>query len=207
MTTTSGSIQKEFLEIISYFNDVIMTNKIIVSSHLQKKFQEEKNKENLDDDAPADTTTITPLPWNNDNFYTYIFRKNKDIQNDLRIYNRKLNYFYIYNKRVYEVCSVILIVLSSLLSLVEGIALCFDPVVYTTISTLIMSMMIGILTSVLKFFNFKNETEEIVKIKEKVHICSAKVFTFDKKLKSHLFLKYNTEPPLPPELQRLSERL
>jgi len=185
-----------------------MTNKIIVSSRLQKKFDREP-------DTDPETTTNSlrqeneneqllslplPPPWSTDDFYTYIFRKNKDIQNVLFTYNRKLTYFYLYNKNVYEVCSVVLIVLSSSLALIEGISLCFDPVIETTIVTLTISMSIGVLTSVLKFFNFKNETEDIIKIKEKVNTCSAKIFTFDKKLKTQLYLKYNANPPTPPEL-------
>jgi len=191
-------IQKEFMEIVNYFNETIMTNKIIVSSRLQQKFEKLPPPP---DPPPTSKTPVSPPPWENDDFYTYIFRKNKDIQNDLFTYNRKLLYFYLYNKKVYEVFSVVLIVLSSSLTLIEGIALCFDPVVHTTIVTLVISMTIGVLTSVLKFFNFKNETEDIIKIKEKVNMCSTKIFTFDKKLKSHLYLKYNdVVPPIPPEL-------
>lgn len=190
-------IQTEFMEIVNYFNETIMTNKLIVSSRLQQKFEKLQSPVTL---PPSSKTQVSPPPWENDDFYSYIFRKNKDIQNDLFTYNRKLSYFYLYNKKVYEVCSIILIVLSSSLALIEGIALCFDPVVHTTIVTLVISMTIGVLTSVLKFFNFKNETEDIVKIKEKVNTCSAKIYTFDKKLKSQLYLKYNVVPPIPPEL-------
>ena len=190
-------VQAEFLDIVNYFNETIMTNKLVVSSRLQRKFD---NSVVVVVQEQQTTSVSEPPPWSNDEFYTYIFRKNKDIQNDLFTYNRRLSYFYLYNKKVYEVCSVVLIILSSSLTLIEGISLCFDPVVHTTIVTLVISMTIGVLTSVLKFFNFKNETEDIVKIKEKVNTCSAKIFTFDKKLKSQLYLKYNVVPPIPPEL-------
>ena len=197
-------VQAEFLDIVNYFNETIMTNKLVVNSRLQRKFNKSVHQTTAACAAAATTTgdeggggEPSP-PWSNDYFYTYIFRKNKDIQNDLFIYNRKLTYFYLYNKKVYEVFSVVLIVLSSSLTLIEGIALCFDPVVHTTIVTLVISMTIGVLTSVLKFFNFKNETEDIIKIKEKVNMCSTKIFTFDKKLKSQLYLKYNDV--VPPEL-------
>lgn len=193
-----NDVQTEFLDIVNYFNETIMTNKLIVDSRLQSKFDRDQQKIKVPPTAKQEHTNLPP--WSGDEFYTYIFRKNKDIQQDLFTYDRKLTYFYLYNKRVYEVCSVIIIVLSSSLTLIEGISLCFDPVVHTTIATLVISMTIGVLTSVLKFFNFKNETEEIVKIKEKVNTCSAKIFTFDKRLKSHLYLKYNETPPTPPEL-------
>ena len=67
--------------------------------------------------------------------------------------------------------------------------MCFyETEVYSTITILVMSTSIAIMTSVLKFKNIKGTLEDIVKTKEKVHGCQAKIYTFDKDIKSYIFL-------------------
>jgi len=120
------------------------------------------------------------------------------------VYNEELSFYYVYYKNVYDVCSVLIIVLSSCITLIEGISLCFDPVIYTNITILLLGTTISIITSVLKYFNFKNKTEEIIKLKEKVYNCQTKIFLFDKRVKSELFLNIYSAPPIPPPEEIMS---
>ena len=62
-------------------------------------------------------------------------------------------------------------------------------------------MMIGMLTSLTKFFNLKTKTEDIIKIREKVYNCNTKIFSFDKNLKSTLYLQSREYPEIkfPPD--------
>ena len=188
-------VQKEFLEIINYFNEVIMNNNLVISKRLEEQFK----KDEPEYQSTEHNKQLISCPWSEDEFYKYIFKKIKDIQINLTIYDKKLTYFYIYYKRVYDGCSITLIVLSSTLTLVEGISLLYEPIIYTTMATMIMGMLIGVLTSVLKFFNYKAETEEIIKMKERVYNCNAKIYLFDKHLKSTLYLQ-NNEIQVKPEL-------
>ena len=84
-----------------------------------------------------------------------------------------------------------MIVLSSCIPLVEGVSLCYEPVVATHIIILFLGTLVSVITSLLKFLNYKNKMEEIVRIREKINTCEAKIFYFDKKLKSKLYLIYN----------------
>jgi hypothetical protein len=82
--------------------------------------------------------------------------------------------------------------MSSSLSLIEGITLCFsEENTPSTIVSLIVSTSIAVMTSVLKFKNYKEKLEELVKLREKIHNCQAKLFTFDKELKTTIFLSPN----------------
>ena len=62
----------------------------------------------------------------------------------------------------------------------------------STIVSLVVSTSIAVMTSVLKFKNYKEKLEELVKMREKIHNCQAKLFTFDKELKTTIFLSSNT---------------
>jgi hypothetical protein len=179
MTFNGEDIKKEFLDNVNYFNEIIMSNKIIFSNRLKDMYDKGREIKSV----PA-----KPRPWMNDKFLIYIFQKTDEIQYTLLVYNDELSFYYIYYKKVYDICSITIIVLSSCITLVEGISLCFEPVIYTNIVILILGTVISIMTSVLKYFNFKNKTEEIIRLKEKVFNCQTKIFLFDKKIKSELFL-------------------
>lgn len=191
-------IKKEFLENVNYFNEIIMSNKIVFSNRLKEMYDKARdNNENKSNNKK-------PRPWMNDKFLMYIFQKTDEIQHTLIVYNEELSFYYVYYKNVYDACSVLIIVLSSCITLIEGISLCFDPVIYTNISILLLGTIISIITSVLKYFNFKNKTEEIIKLKEKVYNCQTKIFLFDKKIKSELFLNVYSAPPIPPSEEIMS---
>ena len=185
-------IKKEFLENVNYFNEIIMSNKIVFSSRLKDMYDKaNENNENKSNNKK-------PRPWMNDKFLLYVFQKTDEIQHTLIVYNEELSFYYVYYRNVYDLCSVLIIVLSSCITLVEGISLCFDPIIYTNITILLLGSIISIITSVLKYFNFKNKTEEIIKLKEKIYNCQTKIFLFDKKIKSELFLNVYSAPPIPP---------
>lgn len=198
MSFNGELIKKEFLENVNYFNEIIMSNKIVFSNRL--KWMYDKGRENNENKS----NHSKPRPWMNDKFLLYIFQKTDEIQHILIVYNDELSFYYIYYKNIYDICSILLIVLSSCITLIEGISLCFDPVIYTNISILVLGTVISIITSVLKYFNFKNKTEEIIRLKEKVHNCQTKLFLFDKKIKSGLFLNVYNAPPIPPPEEIMS---
>jgi len=198
MSFNGELIKKEFLENVNYFNEIIMSNKIVFSNRLREMY--DKARENSENKSNNKKTR----PWMNDKFLMYIFQKTDEIQHTLIMYNEELSFYYIYYKNVYDSCSVLIIVLSSCITLVEGISLCFDPVIYTNITILLLGSIISIITSVLKYFNFKNKTEEIIRLKEKVYNCQTKIFLFDKKIKSELFLNIYSAPPIPPPEEIMS---
>ena len=181
-------IQQKFLEIIKYYNDVVMTNTIVFSEqeilNYQKKiFKIESEKKKF---LKNDSHTVVEVDGE---FFKYIMKKIENIQSTLGAYNKQLSFFYIKYKKRYDWFSILIIILSSGLSMVEGITLCFsDENVISTIISLVTSTTIAVLTSVLKFKNYKEKMEEVVKTKEKIHNCQAKVFTFDKELKTTIFL-------------------
>jgi len=198
MSFNGELIKKEFLENVNYFNEIIMSNKIVFSSRLKDMYDKaNENNENKSNHKK-------PRPWMNDKFLMYVFQKTDEIQHTLIVYNEELSFYYVYYKNVYDVCSVLIIVLSSCITLIEGISLCFDPVIYTNITILLLGTTISIITSVLKYFNFKNKTEEIIKLKEKVYNCQTKIFLFDKRVKSELFLNIYSAPPIPPPEEIMS---
>ena len=198
MSFNGELIKKEFLENVNYFNEIIMSNKIVFSNRLREMY--DKARENSENKSNNKKTR----PWMNDKFLMYIFQKTDEIQHTLIMYNEELSFYYIYYKNVYDSCSVLIIVLSSCITLVEGISLCFDPVIYTNITILLLGSIISIITSVLKYFNFKNKTEEMIRLKEKVYNCQTKIFLFDKKIKSELFLNIYSAPPIPPPEEIMS---
>lgn len=192
MSFNGELIKTEFLENVNYFNEIIMSNKIVFSSRLKDMYDKanENNKNKSDHNKPR--------PWMNDKFIMYVFQKTDEIQHTLIVYNEELSFYYMYYKKVYDICSVLIIILSSCITLVEGISLCFEPVIYTNISILLLGTTISIITSVLKYFNLKSKTEEITRLKEKVYNCQTKIFLFDKKVKSELFLNVYSVFPIPP---------
>lgn len=192
VTMDQKVIQEKFLEIIKYYNDVVMTNTIVFSEkevlNYQKKiFKLEQERKKF---VTADSTTSIDIDGD---FFKYILKKIENIQSTLGAYNKQLSFFYIKYKKRYDWFSILIIILSSSLSLMEGITLCFsNENVISTIISLVTSTSIAVLTSVLKFKNYKEKLEEVVKTKEKIHNCQAKVFTFDKELKTTIFLNNNS---------------
>ena len=176
-------INEEFVDHINYFNE-IMANRIVVSKKLQKKFLDNTKDREIIKKATGN------YPWINNHFYTYVFRKIDNIKTKLVNYNDELGFYCLHYKRMYDINSVIILVLSSCITLVEGISLCFEPVIYTNIIVLLLGTLVSVITAVLKFYNFKGKTEEIVKLCEKINVCEAKFFLLDKKLKSRLFIEY-----------------
>ena len=182
-----NNIQEEFINHVNYFNE-IMANRIVFSKELQEKYDKNKYRKGI-------VKKTNQYPWIKNNFYTYVFRKIDNIKNKLTDYNEELGYYCLYYKGIYDICSVIIIVLSSSITLVEGISLCFEPVIYTNIIILILGTLVSVITAILKFYNFKGKTEEIIKLCEKINVCEAKFFLLDKKLKSKLYIEYENLNP------------
>jgi hypothetical protein len=178
-------IQKKFLEQVNLYNEVVVSNKIIFGVNLKNKYMKQKNTR-----IEMTPSTSKKYPWDQELFYSYICKKAADMQQGIVEYKDELSFYYSYYRRNYNSCSVVVIVLSSCIPLVEGISLCFDPIIYTNIVILVLGTLVSIITSLLKFLNYKNKMEEIIRIREKINNCEAKIFYFDKKLKSKLFLMY-----------------
>lgn len=119
-------------------------------------------------------------------FNVYILKKVSDLEKDLSSLSSELEYFYLKYKKYYDRFSISTILLSSSLTLLESITMMFKPHVYTGIITILISTTIAVTTSILKFKNYKEKIEDIVKTNEKIYACQAKLFTFDKVLKSSL---------------------
>ena len=182
--------QAKFMEIVKYYNDVIMTNALVFSETAVLKAQKmihdiECERGQLYNPIPR---SMNPLDTRSD-FFRYVLKKVEDLQNVLEYQHKQLSYFYTRYKREYHNVSILVIILSSAMSLVEGITLVFNPHNKATpVVMLGMSSTIAITTSVLKFRNTKEKIEGIIKMKEKIQMCQAKLFTFDKELKTSLFL-------------------
>jgi len=182
-------VRQKFLEIIKYYNDVIMTNTMVFSEQelleYQKKiFKIEKERKKFI--VKSDIASHLKI---DEDFFKYILKKIESIQGTLGTYNKQLSFFYNKYRVTYDSTSIIIIVLSSSLSLIEGITLCFsESNTISTIISLMVSTTIAILTSILKFKNIKEKIEEVVKMREKIHNCQAKLYTFDKELKTTIFL-------------------
>ena len=182
-------IRQKFLEIIKYYNDVIMTNTMVFSEEelldYQKKIfklEKEREKYKLKKDEHSHIHV-------DEDFFKYILKKVETIQGTLGNFNKQLSFFYNKHRLTYDSVSILIIVLSSSLSFIEGVTLCFsEENTPSTIVSLIVSTSIAIMTSVLKFKNVKEKIEELVKMREKIHNCQAKLYTFDKELKTTIFL-------------------
>ena len=183
--------QSRFMDIIKYYNDVIMTNTLVFSEEEVLKAQKL-----IHDIESKRGKLYNPVVGNSPNsmvtdsdFFRYILTKVEHLQTMLEYQHKQLSYFYTKYKNEYHNVSILVIFLSSSMSLVEGITLLFDP--HNKVSSVMMlgmSSTIAITTSVLKFRNTKERLEEIIKMKEKIQMCQAKLFTFDKDIKTTLFL-------------------
>ena len=181
-----------FMEIVRYYNDVVMSNTLIVGESEILKYQKkvykigECRKKFLKIPPPSKLESKSE-------FYTYLLSKNEHLQSDLKDYNKQLTYFYTKNKCIYDSLSILLVFLSSSLTLIQGILICFQQTkIYSQIIVLVISTSMTVITSTMKLKNFKGQLEDIVKAKEQVHGCQAKIYTFDKDLKSTIFLYNDT---------------
>lgn len=185
-------IKDKFIEIVKYYNDVIMTNTLVLSEKETLEYQKqifviEKEREKYLSKQDKATKIDT-----DEKFYKYILKKIENIQSTLINFNKQISFFYSKYKFTYESVSIVIIILSSSLSLIEGITLCFSTQnTVSTIISLIVSTSIAVLTSILKFKNIKEKIEELVKVREKISACQAKLYTFDKDLKASFFLYDN----------------
>jgi hypothetical protein len=194
MNVNQVECQTKFMEIIKYYNDVIMTNTPVFSEDEMLKAQKmihgiELERAQLYNPTKGCTNSMEI----ESDFFRYIIGKVESLQTMLDYQHKQLSYFYTKYKREYNNVSILVIFLSSSMSLVEGITLIFNPEnKISPVITLCMSATIAITTTVLKFRNTKERLEGIVKMKEKIQMCQAKLFTFDKELKTTLFLSPGT---------------
>ena len=180
----------KFMDIIKYYNDVIMTNTLVFSEEEILKAQKMIHDIECEREHLYTPLNGTPNSMETDSdFFRYIIKKIENLQNLLEYQHKQLSYFYTKYKKEYHNVSILVIFLSSSMSLVEGVTLLFDP--HNKISSvmmLVMSSTIAITTSILKFRNTKEKLEGIIKMKEKIQMCQAKLFTFDKDIKTSLFI-------------------
>ena len=123
-------------------------------------------------------------PWKQYDEYKYIITKIEDIQATLCNHLRILDYYYIHHKWWYDFISTIIIFISSGMSFFEAVSMSFNFGRYQKVGTVCISTSIAALTSFLKFKNYKEKSEEVVRIKEKVLSSQSKLFLFEKDLKN-----------------------
>lgn len=183
--------QEKFLEIIKYYNDVVMTNTIVFPE--DELLKNERIIKKMNDERDAINPRRPKVRVNTNNrFFQYTLTKVNDLQKQLSDYDKQLSFFYNRYKRTYDLVSIATIICSSSLSFIEGVTLLYEESnTPSTIVSLCVSSSIAIMTSVLKFKNIKEKLEEIVKTKEKVGNCQARLFTFDKEIKTSLFINDN----------------
>ena len=203
-------ILEKFMKILKFYNEIIKVSPLIVSdedllNYKKKKIkylEEEKKLENYfkvprvdmshelgepDSHSLEENIYKLNIPENKKTrFNVYILKKINDLENDLQEFLDKLDYFYLKYKKYYDRFAFYNIFASTGVTLIESISLLFRPQVYTTIVTILISTSVALSTAVLKLKNYKERIEEIVKTTEKVYSCQAKLFTFDKEIKTQL---------------------
>lgn len=191
LSKTEEDFRKEFLEVVKFFNEVVMSNPIVMDIRALTKYK------NLIEEYTSVTETGGIFVSNNgknipddrkNNFYEYIITKNDHIQNILSEYLGKLNFYYTKYKKNYDNVTLLNVIMSSGLTFIEALSLTLDQSKAFSIVSITISTGLAISTSYLKIKNYKEKLENIVKAQEKIHTCQAKLFTFDKKMKSHLCL-------------------
>ena len=192
--------QHKFLDIIRYYNEVVRSDNVIFDERRVFKYEkivmdlETQRQQSRYIEAPLQESRMDNPGYKVCGFYGYLIRKVKDLTEELSLYDKKLSFFYIKYKRVFDRCSIAVIMMSSSLTFIESISLTVNKVGENRaarIVSLTFSSAIAIVTAVLKFKNIKERIESIVKAKEKIHNCQAKLFNFDKELKTTLFLSSN----------------
>ncbi len=198
------------MKILKFYNEIIKVSPLIVSNedilnYKKKKIkylEEEKKLENYfkvpkvdmsyelgepDSHSLEENIYKLNIPENKKTrFNVYILKKINDLENDLQEFLDKLDYFYLKYKKHYDRFAFYNIFASTGVTLIESISLLFRPQVYITIVTILISTSVALSTAVLKLKNYKERIEEIVKTTEKVYSCQAKLFTFDKEIKTRL---------------------
>ena len=213
-------ILKKFMEILKNFNDIVKTNPLIVhhSDLLRYKRKYVKFKTEFDHltqqtnfheidmltevpesfcpsprQPPDRKRCILNIPVSKKTrFNVYIFKKIHDLETELEHLSDEMEYFYIKYKKYYDRFSISTIIMSSSLSLIQGAALMVRPPLNIGIVTLVLSTTIVISTTILKFKNYKEKIELIVKTTEKIYTCQSKLYTFDKYLKALLNMSDDT---------------
>jgi len=187
---TENDFRKEFLDVVKYFNEVVMSNPIVMDIRAIMKYKA------LIDEYTSETGILlhnsnngVNIPgYKKNDFFVYLMKKNDDIQEVLASYLGKLNFYYTKYKKNYDNITLLNVVMSSGLTFIEALSLTLDQQVPFSIVSITISTGLAISTSYLKIKNYKEKLENIVKAQEKIQTCQAKLFTFDKKLKSHLCL-------------------
>lgn len=211
-------ILKKFMDILKHFNDIVKTNPLIVhhSDLLRYKRKYVKFKTEFDHltqqtnfhdidmltevnepesfcPSPRRKRCVLNIPVSKKTrFNVYIFKKIHDLETELEHLSDEMEYFYIKYKKYYDRFSISTIIMSSSLSLIQGAALMVRPTLNISVVTLVLSTTIVISTTVLKFKNYKEKIELIVKMTEKIYTCQSKLYTFDKYLKALLNMSDDT---------------
>jgi hypothetical protein len=211
-------ILKKFMDILKHFNDIVKTNPLIVhhSDLLRYKRKYVKFKTEFDHltqqtnfhdidmltevnepesfcPSPRRKRCVLNIPLSKKTrFNVYIFKKIHDLETELEHLSDEMEYFYIKYKKYYDRFSISTIIMSSSLSLIQGAALMVRPTLNISVVTLVLSTTIVISTTVLKFKNYKEKIELIVKMTEKIYTCQSKLYTFDKYLKALLNMSDDT---------------
>lgn len=201
-------IQQEFIQVFKDFSDVVNDNVLIIGEKYLHKYEKKHNKieaERLEfskkgggdcEKKPEKKKVIfQDPPWLQHEEYRYMIKKIEDTQKKLNMYLNVLDYFYLDHKKWYDRISTLIIFISSGMSFFEAISMSFEFGRYSKIGTVFISTSVAALTSFLKFKNYKEKAEEVVRIKEKVFASQSKIFLFEKDLKSKLYLYNQNEPP------------
>lgn len=187
---TEEDFRKEFLDVVKYFNEVVMANPVVMDIRAIMKYKQ------LIEDYTSETGMLlynsnngVNIPANKKNdFFMYLMKKNDDIQEILSGYLGKLNFYYTKYKKNYDNITLLNVIMSSGLTFIEALSLTLKQQVPFSVVSITISTGLAISTSYLKIKNYKEKLENIVKAQEKIQTCQAKLFTFDKKVKTHLCL-------------------
>lgn len=194
-------VQSDFIHVFEEFSKVINDNVLIIGEEYLYEYEkkhmniESKRKRRTPDTPTRDVATQPDPPWVQHGEYAYIVTKIEDVQKRLVAYIRALDYYYIGHKWLYDIISVCIIMISSSMTFFEAMSMSFEFGRYQKLITVMLSSSIAALTSFLKFKNYKEKAEEIVRIKEKVLSSQSKLYLFEKDLKSklHLYKKSLTD--------------
>jgi len=196
-------VQEDFIKVFEEFSKVINDNVLIIGEEYiydyEKKHMKIQSKLNtitpkVLEQAPAKSVATRPdPPWVQHGEYAYVVTKIEDIQKRLVSYIRALDYYYISHKWLYDMISVGIIMISSSMTFFEALTISYNFGRFQKLVTIAMSSGIAALTAFLKFKNYKEKAEEIVRIKEKVLSSQSKLFLFEKDLKSKLYLYQSGE--------------
>lgn len=190
LSKTEEDFRKEFLDVVKFFNEVVMSNPVVMDMRALMKYKKLISEYTSEQDTHtfvSNNGKSIPQEKKN-NFYEYIIKKNDSIQVILSEYLGKLNFYYTKYKKNYDNITLLNVIMSSGLTFIEALSLSIDQAKAFSIVSITISTGLAISTSYLKIKNYKEKLENIVKAQEKIHNCQAKLFTFDKKMKSHLCL-------------------